>query len=216
MSVFIILMSLSTLFMSVWLYLMRDRFSYKTYAIIPLAILHVVYGVVSVRIFAFAEKGFHSVNKGAMSLFGAVFLLPLLFYIDSRILKCKPQKVFDIFTVGMIFSVLCARINCIIAGCCKGIMFFGTEHRWPTREIEVIFYLILMEIFVYRIRKDKTKGEIYPVYMISYGVLRFILEFIRESDQTGIFHRAHYWSSLSVLIGVVALLVVKKRDYKGV
>lgn len=216
MKAFLILMSASAIFMMIWLYIIRDRFSYRTYMIVPLSVIHVLYGIFTVKIFAFAESGMQAQSKGAMSLYGAVFFMPVLYRIYALLLKCRPATVFDTFTVGMIFTLICARVNCFISGCCLGKIVPGTQARWPTRELEILYYLILMEVMIFRIRKRKAKGELYPVYMISYGVFRFMLEFFRESGKTGIFHNAHYWSALSVLIGVIALLRVIHKNKKGV
>ena len=47
------------------------------------------------------------------------------------------------------------------------------------REAEIIFRAVLIVIFAVRIRKGLTNGEVYPIYMISYGAFHFITQFWR-------------------------------------
>ena len=47
------------------------------------------------------------------------------------------------------------------------------------REAEIIFRAVLIVIVAVRIRKGLTNGEVYPIYMISYGAFRFITQFWR-------------------------------------
>ena len=44
---------------------------------------------------------------------------------------------------------------------------------------------------------------IYPIYMISYGIFRFVTETLRFSDRTdSILHVSHLWALLSLGIGI--------------
>lgn len=211
----LLLLILAAVFTIVWLWLMRERLSAKPYSLVLLAIVHVLYGVFTVKIFAFAEAGFDQSSAGNMSLFGAVFLMPPAYWLGAKLFKRDPRVVFDVFAVCMIFTLLCARCNCLIAGCCQGKLIPGSEARYPTREIEIVFYLVLLEVLIYRLRKKKANGALYPIYMVSYGVLRFVLEFFRESDQLSTLHRAHYWSILSLVLGLLALFILRKKTKKG-
>lgn len=83
------------------------------------------------------------------------------------------------------------------------------------REAEIVFYAVLIVIFAVRIRKGLTNGEVYPIHIISYGVFRFITQFWRESYfQLGPLHLSHYWAILSVIIGTVFLIIVKRKNKK--
>lgn len=69
----LILLSVGAASTSVWLILMRKRLNLRWYAAIPLAIFHTIYGVFTVKAFAFLETGFDKASLGNMSLFGGVF-----------------------------------------------------------------------------------------------------------------------------------------------
>lgn len=148
--------------------------------------------------------------------FGAVFFMPIALFVGALIFRRRVTLVFDIFTVPLLFTLLCSRINCLLSGCCKGKPIpFLPDLQWPVRESEIVFYAVLIVIFAVRIRKGLTYGEVYPIYMISYGVFRFITQFWRVSYfQLGPLHLSHYWAILSVIIGIVFLVIVKRKNRK--
>ena len=62
----------------------------------------------------------------------------------------------------------------------------------------------------------KLTGRLYPLYMIGYGVLRFTLEWFRESDSPFPLHLGHIWSLVSIGVGAVFFIVlsIHKRKEK--
>lgn len=199
-----LLLSAGAVFTFVWLCLLKSRLKMKWYAALLLAVLHTVYGVLTVKAFAIIE-GFGDLSvAGNMSLFGGIFFMPLAYWAGAKLTKRNTAQVFDIFTICMIFTVMCARINCIFSGCCFGTLIPGLETvRWPTREVEVVFYVVLLIVLGRKVLAGKSHGEIYPIYMISYGALRFVLEFLRyKADSTSIFHLSHLWAFVTFALGL--------------
>lgn len=211
----IIMLTSASVLVYIWLYLNRNKLNAKWWEILIVTILHVIFGVFMVKFFAILEVGFDMERAGNLSLFGGVFFMPI-FYLAYKLIKKLPFKViFDIFSVALIVTLLFARMNCLHEGCCLGKVING-NFRYPTREIELIFYVILLFVFVPWIYKGKSEGRAYPIYMISYGVARFILESFREADTTAFMHRAHYWSIISFVVGVsiLAYQIIKARRAK--
>ena len=206
-----IMLGLGAAFTLTWLLLHRKRLCLKWYAAVLLAILHTLYGVLCVKVFAFAESGFDGNKLGAMSLFGAVFLMPPAYWLGAKLFKRKPADVFDVFTVCMIFTLLCARCNCLVAGCCQGRQIGDSGLRWPTREAELVFYLIFLGCIIPRVWKGRTNGEVYPLYMAAYGTFRFITECFRDSATPGIFHVSHIWAALTLALGFSIYFEMKKK-----
>ncbi len=192
-----LLLTAGTIFNVFWLYRMRRQLQMKWYAVLIFSVLHTAIGVCSVKVFAFLESG----NIGNMSLFGGVFFMPLYYFLFAKLTKRKVADVFDVFTVCIIFTLMCARINCLISGCCFGLPIKGTTLYWPTRELEIAFYVVLLIWLGGRILKTKAPGTAYPLYMIAYGVFRFIIEWFRQSSYSGI-HPAHIWSLISLALGL--------------
>ena len=211
-----LLLALGTIFNIFWLFRFQDRLKMKWWAVLLISVLHTVYGVLTVMLFAFAESGFNPDSLGNMSIFGGVFLMPIAYFLGAKLFKRKPGEVFDIFLICMMFTLMCARINCIISGCCKGCLIFGSETaRWPTRELEVVFYIVLLIIFGRRVKRNESRGELYPAYMFLYGIFRFITEFFRVSERSaGIFHLSHLWALISFGLGVSLYYELKSKNKK--
>lgn len=214
-----LLLSLGAAATFAWLLLLRNRLKMTWYAAVLFAVFHTVYGVFTVTAFAFLENGFNTSSWGNMSLFGGVFLMPLAYWLGAKIFKRPVGEVFDVFTPCMVFTVMCARINCIVSGCCRGLPIPGLEGvRYPTREAEIIFYIVLLLFLCPRIFREKTYGRAYPIYMIGYGIFRFITEFFRDAGTSSVFHIAHLWAIVTLIFGIsiYAEINLKKSKKKGV
>lgn len=207
-----ILLTIGTVFNIFWLSRMRHRLYMKWYAIIIFSVLHTICGVFSVKAFAFLETGFNPEALGNMSLFGGVFFMPVLYYLGAKLCKRRVEDVFDIFTVCMIFTVMCARVNCIISGCCGGLPIPGTKLHFPTRELEILYYVVMLILIIPRIKKNILPGSIYPLYMASYGAFRFFDEFLRTSSTGMLFHLAHIWAALAFAVGLSVYIEMKSKN----
>lgn len=203
------LLLLGTIFNVFWLYRMR-QLQIKGYAVIAFSVLHTVCGVLSVKVFAFLETG----DAGNMSLFGGVFFMPLLYYIGAKIAKRNVNAVFDTFAICMVFTVMCARINCIVSGCCAGAYIPGTRFRFPTRELEILYYIVMLVLLIPRVKKDKNPGSIYPLYAASYGAFRFVDEFFRTSSTGMLFHLAHVWAVIAFAVGLSVYMEINARNHR--
>ncbi|MBR2388682.1 MAG: prolipoprotein diacylglyceryl transferase [Clostridia bacterium] len=82
------------------------------------------------------------------------------------------------------------RIGCLMGGCCYGpktdawcgITMKNLGYKViPTQLFEAIFLFLLFSLTVYLIYKKKPYNM--PLYMIGYGIWRFILEYVRADDR---------------------------------
>lgn len=208
----LLLLSAGTLFSFLWLMQFRGRLNMKWYAALPIAICHTLVGVICVKAFAFMETGFNPDSLGNMSLFGGVFFMPVAYWVGAKLTKQPYGVVCDVFTPCMIFTVMCVRVNCIISGCCTGLRIPGTQMRFPTRETEVIYYVVMLLLLIPRVKKDERPGSIYPLYMATYGVFRFINEFFRTSSSETLFHLSHVWAAIAFAAGLSIYMETKSRD----
>ena len=210
----ILLLGCGTLFNVYWLHRCRERLHLRWLSVLLLSVLHTVLGVLSVKVFALFETG----NFSNMSLFGGVFFMPLFYWGVAKLAKQKAADVFDVFTICLVFTLMCARLNCIISGCCLGahIPIEGLTHlRFPTRELELLFYVILLSRLWRKVVTGSARGMIYPIYMISYGIFRFVTETLRFSDRTdSILHISHLWALLSLGIGISIYGELQKKEKK--
>ena len=210
----ILLLGCGTLFNVYWLHRCRERLHLRWLSVLLLSVLHTVLGVLSVKVFALFETG----DFSNMSLFGGVFFMPLFYWGVAKLAKQKAADVFDVFTICIIFTLMCARLNCIVSGCCLGahIPIEGLTHlRFPTRELELLFYVILLSRLWRKVLNRSARGMIYPIYMIAYGIFRFVTETLRFSDRTdSILHVSHLWALLSLGIGISIYGELRKKEKK--
>lgn len=211
----ILLLSCGTLFNVYWLHRCRERLHLRWLSVLLLSVLHTVLGVLSVKVFALFETG----DFSNMSLFGGVFFIPLFYWGVAKLAKQKAADVFDVFTICLVFTLMCARLNCIISGCCLGahIPIEGLTHlRFPTRELELLFYVLLLSRLCRKVLSGSARGMIYPIYMISYGIFRFVTETLRVSNRTdSILHISHLWALLSLGIGISIYGELRKKEKKA-
>lgn len=210
----ILLLGCGTLFNVYWLHRCRERLHLRWLSVLLLSVLHTVLGVLSVKVFALFETG----NFSNMSLFGGVFFMPLFYWGVAKLAKQKTADVFDVFTICLVFTLMCARLNCIISGCCLGahIPIEGLTHlRFPTRELELLFYVILLSRLWRKVLSGSARGMIYPIYMISYGIFRFVTETLRVSSRANsILHISHLWALLSLGIGISIYGELRRKEKK--
>ena len=207
----IVLLLLGTIFNVFWLYRMRRQLQMKWYAVLILSVLHTAIGVCSVKVFAFLESG----DIGNMSLFGGVFFMPAAYWLGAKLTKRPYCKVCDVFTPCMLFTLMCARINCIVSGCCSGLVIPGTHVHFPTRELEILYYIVMLILLIPRVKKSKNPGSIYPLYMASYGAFRFLDEFFRTSSTGMLFHLSHVWAAIAFAAGLSIYIESSMKNKKG-
>lgn len=206
-----ILLGVATVLGFLWLIRFRNLLNIGFVLTFGISLLHTIAGVFCVKAFAFLEGA-----PGAMSIFGAVFFLPIFYFVGAKLTKRKTVDVFDVFTVCTVITLMFARVNCLLSGCCGGRLIPGLNGmRWPTQWIEIIFYLILIAVFWKMVGKEKYSGMIYPIYLTSYGCIRFLLEFVRQKDGSGMVHLSHAWAIASVLVGGAILGELRNRKTKN-
>ena len=118
----------------------------------------------------------------------------------------------DIFVTGLAFGHAVGRQGCLLNGCCYGkeiceTSFFATRFMtipgWhiPTQLFESMGEFIIFAILLIVFPKRKFKGENFIIYLIIYGILRFILEFFR-GDYQHLFIWGLTFSQLIIIIFV--------------
>ena len=206
-----LILSVAVAFGYFWISQFKEKLRIKEWMALVISVLHTAIGVICVKLFAFLESGIDG-----MSLYGAIFFLPVVYYIVSKLTKRNVSDVFDIFSICTAVTLLFSRFNCLMADCCQGLVIPGTDSvRFPTREAEILFYIVLYIVLRKKVCKRKYSGKIYPYYMVSYGVFRFIAEFFRVSEITfGWFHISHLWSLLAIAIGATAIYFINRNNKK--
>ena len=188
----------------IWLMLCRKQLNIKWYTALIIAVLHDIIGYSAMRLLAIIEVGGDISQAANMRLFGAVFLLPLFYYLWAKVFKHNIAFVMDIAAICLTVGLIFGRLDCLAGGCCAGMQLPWGDMHWPLREAELLYYGGFLVYFCPRVYQRRTHGEVYPVFMITYGLLRFVLEWFRVEYTTniGIFHLAHIWALICFMLGL--------------
>ena len=114
------------------------------------------------------------------------------------------------------------RIGCFFAGCCYGLptdsalgivfpnkAYLGAVH--PTQLYEAVFLFLLCAAIFLLVMKWNFKHGL-SVYLISYGIFRFFIEYLRNDDRGGFIpgiSPSQFWSICMVVIGIGLIFLVE-------
>jgi phosphatidylglycerol:prolipoprotein diacylglycerol transferase len=113
------------------------------------------------------------------------------------------------------------RLGCLMAGCCYGRVteseFFGIfmkgANRLPTQLYESIFLFILFAVIsVFYFKKFNFT---HVIYLVAYGIWRFIIEFFRADHRggAGAISPSQWHSMIFILVAVAIVVYFRIRKY---
>lgn len=175
-----------------------------------ITLLLTVAGTIGTYIMFFIENGW----IGGTSFFGAVLFVPILFLPVFKLLRIPYGILMDLCAPAECAMLIVMKIQCVLNGCCGGrqISFMGNEMIFPSQIAELITAFLIL-IFLMAMAKNKNNREIiYPMYMLVYGVLRFILNIFREDwIKTEMFIPfGNIWSLVAIIVGITWIAALKK------
>lgn len=146
-------------------------------------------------------------------LFGAI--LGCVFFSKCR--KYKVEDILNFVAPGYSIFHTFGRIGCFFAGCCYGKAATWGFHLWnepqvlriPVQLIESIFLLCMT--FVLIVLEKKGKKNIFEVYLVSYAIFRFIIEFWRGDELRGIWGCFSTSQWISIII-IIAYVIYRRRN----
>lgn len=171
------------------------------------------------------DGGFHLGGLTFLGGFvgGAVLFLGAYFLFWKKKKTARLLDLISILPCCILVGHAFGRIGCFFAGCCYGkettgfFSFLGVkfpglyEKVYPTQLFESAFLFLMFAITSLLLLKKDFKYNL-PVYLISYGVFRFLIEFIRGDDRgkfIGAISPSQFWSILMVLAGVGTIFLLK-------
>lgn len=102
------------------------------------------------------------------------------------------------------------RVGCLLAGCCFGTtcdlpwaIYLHKEYRHPVQLYEAIG-LTIISFILFRSIKNKNTNYIISFYLISYSLLRYVLEFFRGDKIRGLYT----FGSTSQIVSLSLILIV--------
>lgn len=198
---------------------------------------HLLYGLTNIKYWPiiFKTSSFKEVIAILGSIFGgAVFYGGLIggiifAFIYIRLKKLDANDFADCGAISIPLFHSFARVGCFLAGCCYGIesKFGFTSNnnplvpavvgvrRFPTSLLEALLNLALF-FALFNLRKNKKlHGALLYVYLISYSVMRFAIEFLRGDEIRGIWFglSTSQWISI-VIFGFAAYMLYKNHSLR--
>lgn len=160
---------------------------------------------------AFIGSGFVFYGGILGGLLGILFIIKIHSIVISEYLK----------TLSPCLSLLHAfgRIGCSFAGCCYGKETHGSFyfcyhhsivapnniHLFPVQGIESFFLFILTGILIYLLFK-KPELKVHYIYLLSYSLIRFGLEFMRGDIARGMF--GIFSISQIISLGLLSCIII--------
>jgi phosphatidylglycerol:prolipoprotein diacylglycerol transferase len=116
-------------------------------------------------------------------------------------------KTGDSFGLPLALALAVGRWGCFLNGCCYGVptslpwaVPFQVDDRLvychPTQLYESLFHLCMAGVLWYLIRHDLLRYQRLKLYLISYGVFRFLTEFIRPEPVWWLGLTFYQWAAL--------------------
>lgn len=100
----------------------------------------------------------------------------------------------DFFALVAPLGILFGRIGCLLHGCCLGRVCephwwtLRDAHgvtRWPAVPVEIAFNIIMLAGALVLRRRKLLPGQHFHLYLIAYGLFRFLHEFLRATPRLG-------------------------------
>lgn len=167
--------------------------------------------------FSFGLLAERVINSGFVfygGLFGALAGVKLY----SAIRKFDSGRLFNMLVPCFLIFHAFGRVGCFLSGCCYGIEFpWGFQMitspgviRFPVQLAESLCDILILVAVLLVEKKKRQKTDLLRVYMVSYAVCRFLLEFLRGDEIRGHFlcFSTSQWIALGVLVfyGIKALI----------
>lgn len=159
-------------------------------------------------------------------LIGGAACFLIIYFIFRKRLNIRLLDILSIIPCSIFVAHGFGRIGCFFAGCCYGkptSSFLGVqfphlaEPVHATQLYEAAFLFIMFGICSYLVLKKDFKHNM-GVYLISYGVFRFLIEFLRGDSRgstlLGIISPSQFWSIFMVIGGVASILLVNYLENK--
>jgi prolipoprotein diacylglyceryltransferase len=154
-------------------------------------------------------------------LIGAYLAVELTkFALDIRV------KTGDTFALPLALAMAVGRWGCFFNGCCYGVetaLPWGVWFRvktpdgermlkcHPTQIYESLFHLTMALVLWQLMRRGLLAGQRLKLYLIAYGVYRFLTEYIRPEPAWWLGLTFYQWAAAALALGMIAQWLAERR-----
>lgn len=95
----------------------------------------------------------------------------------------------DSFAIIAPIGIILGRVGCWFHGCCRGVVCAESWYtlrdadgisRWPSVPAEILFNCLALQAVLLLRKRQLYPGQHFHLYLIGYGLFRFLHEFMRE------------------------------------
>lgn len=165
---------------------------------------------------------------GGSVFFGGLIGAIIACAIYIKIKKWDPKPYMDIGAMAAPLFHCFGRIGCFLSGCCYGVESdFGFVYhysvveaangvrRFPVQLVEAFFNLCLFFVIYKLFKTRKFKDKLLFIYLVSYSVARFILEFFRGDEYRGfigVLSVSQFVALVIVFLILISTLVSRNKN----
>jgi prolipoprotein diacylglyceryltransferase len=131
-------------------------------------------------------------------------------------------KTGDTFALPLALALAVGRWGCFFNGCCRGVptdlpwgVPFQIDGAWvrchPTQVYESAFHLAMAAVLAALTWRGALPRQRLKLYLISYGVFRFLTEFIRPEPPLALGLTFYQWAALLLSAALAAQWVVDRK-----
>ncbi|HHV79893.1 MAG TPA: prolipoprotein diacylglyceryl transferase [Firmicutes bacterium] len=159
-------------------------------------------------------------RSGGMTIHGALLGGLIAAVLTSRKMKMTTLELLDIVAIPLPLAQSIGRWGCLFNGCCYGVPTggswgvltrFAPGLRHPTQIYESVLCFVLFGV-LWRIKDRRyNSGVLFALYLVGYSVIRFAVEFFRDSPKNLAFGMSQAQVG-SIAIAAVALVFIAIRS----
>lgn len=210
------------------------RHELSSEAMLDIALIGIVAGFLGAKILyiivefpTFIKSPMRVLGSEGFVVYGGIIAGVISAIIYCRIKKLEFFKYFDLAAPSIALAQGFGRIGCFLAGCCygretdswcgvtfpegslapAGVKLIPTQLLSSAGDFLIVVLLLLFH------RKSKHTGNVGALYMLLYGVGRFIIEIFRSDDRGAIGVLSTSQAiSIVIVVGGILLFLRNKRE----
>ncbi len=175
--------------------------------------------------------------QGGFVFYGGLLGGAFGLWLYGKCFKTNMQPYYAVFATVLPIGHAFGRVGCYFAGCCYGVEYDGflsapywgefidawgnptgsgfspvEQYRLPVQLFEAAFLVGLFVVLTVLFFKKRENNRNAVVYLLSYGLWRFFIEFFRGDSGRGVWLLStSQWISLCIVLVVVGWLFYQKR-----
>jgi phosphatidylglycerol---prolipoprotein diacylglyceryl transferase len=177
-------------------------------------------------LYGWRQEGVRSLREGFV-FYGGFIVASLTAVAYTTVKKLPFFRVVDIFAPSLALGHAFGRLGCFFNGCCYGkpcslpwAVTFPPPHVMagipvhPTEIYEALGNLVIFAGLSAVYRHKRADGQIFWLYVLSYGILRFVVEFFRGDYATyyfGVLTLGQLVAMVMIVVAAVALARLPRR-----